>query len=223
MSRPGRAAARRRAAGAGAVALALAFGLAACEAPPWVTASPTPSVTEEPTPTPTPTPNDLAEGSLHRSLTVGPVALEVDYWSTLSMDGWTAYVNKPLSMSLRGTLTPSDGQRLYLNRVTMVPVVNGPEGELPGIEYIFDQATVSPGYLILDPYTYTQTFLVPAVDPAATSITLTIRYELLVQSTPTSTDYAKQTAIDTLTIAIAPLEDADDEEGEGEGDGESGG
>jgi hypothetical protein len=75
---------------------------------------------------------------------------------------------------------------------------------LPAPGALSDQASVAPGYLVKSPYSYSQTFVLPAVDAAATEVTLSFTYELLLQTTPTSTAYAKQTATDTLTIAIAP-------------------
>jgi hypothetical protein len=46
-------------------------------------------------------------------------------------------------------------------------------------------------------------FTIPAFDAAATSVSLTITYEMLLQTTPTSTQYAKQTATDDLSIVLA--------------------
>ncbi|WP_395243872.1 hypothetical protein ACGGZK_17375 [Agromyces sp. MMS24-K17] len=182
----------------------LAATLTGCEAPPWDPASTATPTTSAPA-TVEPVQNDLAAGSTTRTIEVGAVTLTIDYWSTLSMDQWTAAANKPLSFSLRGTVVPADGQKVYLSRASVTPEVRAADGTvLPGFDPIVDQATVSPGYLILDPYTYSQTFILPPVDPDAASIVLGLRYELLVQSTPTSTDYAKQTAVDTLTVAIAP-------------------
>ncbi|MFF2371060.1 hypothetical protein [Agromyces sp. NPDC058110] len=190
------------------VIAAAAFGLAGCSAPPWLTggtASPSPSPTPSATSTAAPVQNDLAAGALTRTIEVGAITLTIDYWSTLSMDLWTAAANKPLSFSVHGTVTPADGQKIYLAKVTATPVVGGGDGEaLPAPDPIVDQASVAPGYLVLDPYSYSQTFIVPPVDGAATSLELTMKFELLLQSTPTSTDYAKQTAVDTLSIAIAP-------------------
>ncbi|MGH3703593.1 MAG: hypothetical protein ACRDT9_03085 [Agromyces sp.] len=182
---------------AGAAAL-----LTACSAPPWA-GSPTPTTTP-PTSPPAAVANDLAAGSMTRTIEVGAITLTIDYWSTLPMDEWTAAENKPLSFAVHAAVTPADGQRIYLSRVTATPVVAGPDGPLPSFPAIVDQASVSPGYLVLDPYSYSQTFIVPALDPGADRLELTMTYELLQQSTPTSTDYAKQTAVDTVTIAIAP-------------------
>jgi hypothetical protein len=95
------------------------------------------------------------------------------------------------------------GQGVYLSRVSVVVAVSGPQGQLDAPAPLSDQSTVSPGYDIKSPYSYSQTFILPAVDPTATSVTLSFTYELLIQTTPTSTAYAKQTASDQITIAIA--------------------
>jgi hypothetical protein len=86
------------------------------------------------------------------------------------------------------------------------------EGAIPGtVSETFDalpaqvdQSTVAPGYLVLDPYSYSQTFNIGAVPAEATLVTLQFTYDFLVQTTPTSSEYAKQSASDTMTIAIAP-------------------
>jgi len=187
----------------------LAFLAGCSSAPPWLDPSASPAPTSTPTVTRIPVQNDLAAGSLTRTVQIGAITLTIDYWSTLTMDLWTADASKPLSFSIRGTIAPADGQKLYLSRVTAEPVVRDAAGtQLPGFAAIVDQGTVTPGYLILDPYSYSQTFTVPPLDPAAASVELHIKYELLQQSTPTSTDYAKQTTVDTITIAIAPTPSA---------------
>ncbi|MGK9148697.1 hypothetical protein KXS11_13800 [Plantibacter flavus] len=191
-----------------ATAVALVLGLSACGTPPWeqpgMGSSSSPSTSKTPKPTVSAITNELATGSAQHSLVAGPATLTVDYWSTLSMDAWTADVNKPVSFSLSGVLNPDDLQALYLSRVTLTTTVHGPDGQLDSPAPFTDQSTVSPGYLIKAPYSYSQTFVLPEVDSTATGVTLTITYELLVQTTPTSAEYAKQTAVDTLTIAIAP-------------------
>ncbi|MFX5602990.1 hypothetical protein ABTD90_20800, partial [Acinetobacter baumannii] len=58
--------------------------------------------------------------------------------------------------------------------------------------------------LVLSPYSYSQTFNVGEVPAEATFVTLQFTYEFLLQTTPTSSEFAKQTASDTLTVAIAP-------------------
>jgi len=187
-------------------AAAIIVGLTGCGTPPWLADSST-SSSPEPSPTASATiqtiKNDLASGSTKRTLTAGSIGLSVDYWSDLAMDKWTPSANKPLSVSLTAALAPDDGQQVYLSKVSAVVAVTDGKKSLPAPAPISDQATISPGYLIKTPYSYTYTFVLPALDPKATSVTVDLVYELLLQSTPTSAQYAKQTATDTITIAIA--------------------
>ena len=192
------------------LALASALALSACGTAPWDqpgfnTSSATPTSSARPTAPATITPiiNELASGSARHTLQAGDIALTLDYYSTLSMDQWTAEANKPLTFSLTGALGTDDGQSFYLSRVTLTPGVDGPLGSLTAPAPLTDQASVPPGYYIKSPYSYSQTFILPALDPAATSITVSFTYEILLQTAPGSGDYAKQTATDQLTIAIA--------------------
>ena len=194
---------RLRTAATAGIALAAALSLGGCGTAPFLT---------EATPTPTPTSsgeitsidNDLANGSTQRTLAAGNISLAVNYWSDLAMDQWTASANKPLNLSLIATLAGDEGQRVFLSKVTVVAAVSGPDGSLAAPASLVDQANVSPGYQVKSPYSYSQSFVLPALDSAATSISLAITYELLLQTTPTSAEYAKQTATDLLTVAIAP-------------------
>ena len=192
------------------LALAAAVALSGCGTAPWDqpgfnTASATPTRSSTPTAPATITPivNELATGSAHHTLQAGDIALSVDYYSTLSMDQWTAEANKPLTFSLQGTLGSDQGQSIYLSRVSLTPAVSGPTGPLTSPSPITDQSSTAPGYYIKAPYTYSQTFILPALDPSATSVTLSFTYEILLQTAPGSGDYAKQTASDQLTVAIA--------------------
>jgi hypothetical protein len=194
----------RRLAGA-ALAAIVALTLSACGTPPWEEAS-----TSAPTASPRPTNteittvvNELATGSTKHELTAGSIGLAVDYYSTLSMDQWTADASKPLSISMIASITGDEGQAVYLSTMTLLVSVYGRDGKLTGPPELADRATVNPGYLVKTPYSYSQTFNLPAIDPDATYVQLSLTYELLLQSTPTSAQYAKQTASDTLTIAIA--------------------
>ncbi|HEV7950794.1 MAG TPA: hypothetical protein VGP24_13595 [Glaciihabitans sp.] len=147
--------------------------------------------------------NDLANGSTQHTVSAGNIALAIDYYSTLPMDQWTADANKPLTINVSGTLTGDDGQKMYLTKTSVLAQVTGPTGTLPAPEPIADVSTLGVGYPMKAPNTYTQIFVLPALDPAATSIVLSLTYELLLETTPTSGEYARQTASDTLTIAIA--------------------
>jgi len=187
--------------GVAAVLVLGLVGLTGCGSAPWD--DPTPSTSATSTAIPTPVPNDLSTGSTQRTLTAGAVNASVDYWSELSMDKWTASALKPVKLSLMTTITPSDGQKVYLQKATMTAVPGNAGGALDALAPQTDQATTAPGYLVLDPYSYSQQFTVGPVPAEATFVTLEFTYDFLVQTTPTSNEYAKQTATDTLTVAIA--------------------
>jgi hypothetical protein len=182
--------------------------LTSCGTPPWADPSVAPSASHQastttPKATIVPIVNDLASGSAKRTLTAGDITLTVTYWSDLSMKKWTAAANKPLSISATATLGTDQGQSVYLSKLTITPAVSNGSKALPSPDPLSDPASVSPGYLVKSPYSYSQTFTLPPLDSHATSIALTIDYELLLQSTPTSAAYAKQAVSDHLTIAIA--------------------
>ncbi|WP_235038046.1 hypothetical protein [Microbacterium sp. 18062] len=184
--------------------LAGAIALVGCGPAPWNEGGSTPSPTQtSSTPAPTPVSNDLSSGSTQRELTAGAVAATIDYWSTLSMDRWTATALKPVSISMVTTVTPDDGQKVYLQKATMTAVPGNVSTSFDPLAAQTDQASVSPGYLVLSPYSYSQTFNIGDVPAEATFVTVQFTYDFLVQTTPTSAEYAKQTASDTLTVAIA--------------------
>lgn len=176
--------------------------LTGCGPAPWTMGDPEATPTASATVAP-PVPNDLSSGSTQRELVAGAVTAKVDYWSTLSMDQWTAGAVKPISISLVTNVTPDDGQKVYLQKATLTAIAGKGETTLAALDPQTDAATVAPGYLVLAPYSYSQTFNVGPLDDKATSVTVQVTFDFLVQTTPTSKEYAKQTATDTLTVAIA--------------------
>jgi hypothetical protein len=196
--------------------IAGAMLLSGCGPSPWTLGEPTPSA---PVPTETapvvvapPVENDLSGGSTERQVTAGAVTATIDYWSTLRMDRWTANAVKPVSLSMVTKVKPNDGQKVYLQKATMLAVPANAEETFDALTPQVDAATVSPGYLVLSPYSYSQTFNVGQVPADATFVTVQFTFDYLVQTTPKSKEYAKQTASDTLTIAIAIAQPAAVEE-----------
>lgn len=196
--------------GAPLVALLMtALLLAGCGSPPWEegagsTASPVASASPTPSAAEPEAQNDLAEGSAKRKLAAGGVNLAVTYFSTLDMGRWTPSATKPLSLGLSGSFADGSKQDIFLSQVTAAVDVAGPAGPLPAAEPLVDQADVAPGYLVTSPSSYSQVFTVPALPPEATTLTLNLTYELLAQSAPKSKTYLKQSASDTLVIALTP-------------------
>ncbi|ROR72604.1 hypothetical protein [Bogoriella caseilytica] len=191
--------------------------LSGCSVPSWFSSDaqaaveePTveePAPVEEPTveePPPVSIANDLENGQTERTIEAGDVVLEIDYWSDLRMDRWTHDAAKPLTMNVTASLSGDGEESLYLRRVRVTPSVIGPDGSTNTIlDPFMDEAGVEPGFVVKDPYSYSRTFLLPAVEESAVAIVLHIDYELLRQSTPTSDEYVQQTGTDSLTIALS--------------------
>mgnify|MGYP003417310657 FL=1 len=213
-----------------AAALTAALLLSACGTPPWEveeegstgasessdatgsssaapSATPSDGAGASATPSPAPTlvqiVNDLASGSAQRTLTAGAASLTATYWSDLDMGSWTPDASKPVSLSLIATL---DGDApIYLSRLHVVSIVRDETGTLvTELPQIADDARVTPGYAIGDPFSYSTTILVSPLDESARSVELTFSYEVLIATDAKGDAFAKQTAVDTLTVAITP-------------------
>lgn len=169
-------------------------------------ATPTPSAPPTPTPEQTPTPepepvlppfeNVLASGSVTRVLEAGTVSVELSYWSTLSLDQWTASAQKPLSLrltadgvgdvSLAGLRVVAEGY-VEGNWVGLDPgVVN-----LPALEGTID---------VSDPASTIQAIVIGPVEDDVTALRLTVMVDLLDDDRYTSAQYS---ALDSLSILLA--------------------
>lgn len=197
-----------------ALILAGALVLAGCGTAPWdqpqfakTHSTHTPGAVSAPS-TPTPTPpvavhNDLAAGSARHVLQAGDIRLTVSYWSTLPLSSWRSSADKPISLSATATSTTNPSLPIYLSSATLRVTVDRPHGALHQLAPQVDRATTVPGDDIGAPYSYGQDFVIPAVDADATGLTLLFTYALLEQTTPTSKQYSKQSAIDTITVPLA--------------------
>lgn len=183
--------------------LTTALSLSGCGAAPWAQGTDTGRVPRPLRPRcPSRCRTSLSTGSTQRTLTAGAVTATVDYWSELSMDKWMPGALKPLGLSLVTTITPSDGQEGVPAARHHGRSAGNAAGALAALDPQIDQATTPPGYLVLSPYSYSQQFTVGAVPDEATFVTLELTYDRRAGGS-TSTEYAKQTATDTLTVAIA--------------------
>jgi hypothetical protein len=170
-----------RAVGAVAVTVALVLALAGCGTAPWQGKGKSPTGTPSASSTPRATVhNDLATGSARHTLHAGDVTLTAEYYSNLDIGAWHPAANKPLSLSVTASLGSDQGQGVYLSDVTMAVTVQGPHGALAAPAVQSDQATVQPGYFVEKPYSYAPTFVIPPIDKRATSIEVSIIYDLLV-------------------------------------------
>lgn len=187
------------------VSILAALGVAGCGTPPWQTASPSVSASPTTTTTTTSSPavNDLATGSLKRSLTAGAAKVELTYWSTLDLRQWTPEVPKPLNVVASATLQGgAKGQQTFLSAVRVATTAIGADGTPKTLDAVDDTASVAPGYLISKPNSYQQVLTLPAAPAGSTAMRITLTYELLIQSAPKANTYLRQATSDTIQVPL---------------------
>jgi hypothetical protein len=157
--------------------------------------------------TPTPAPpsprNDLRSGRVRRTLTSGQVTVNLTYATPLKVADWSSAGDKPLSVSLSAVNKTKRKQRIYLARVTLRATPSDASGPLDPPKPLVDAATIRLGFTVTPPYQYQQDFVIPAIDPDATALTIACTYELLVQVSANGTGYYKKALVDTLQVPIA--------------------
>lgn len=189
-----------------------------CGTPPWqqgaapaspaVSASPSVSSTPSPSATPTPTStapveNDLATGSLKRTLTAGAAELKVTYWSTLDLGAWVPQVPKPLNVVASATLDGgAKGQNVYLSAARVSTTAYAADGTPQVLKTVTDTSDVKPGYLITKPSSFQQVFSLPAAPEGSTAVQISVTYELLIQSAPDSKTYLRQATSDSFQVPL---------------------
>lgn len=157
---------------------------------------------------PEPVRNDLESGKLNRKLESGDVSLRVTYSTSLPVAEWTATTTKPFGVSATASLTGKNRtEKIYLSKLTVSLDPKDAAGSVEPPQQLTDEAAIVPGFLVVDPASYGQEFFIPGLASGTTSLTLRIRYELLLETTTDAQsenrDYARRTVTDTLIVPIA--------------------
>ncbi len=199
------------------MALATVLVAGGCSTPPWqqgasaspaASTSPSGSVSPSASATPTasataPVQNDLATGSLKRTLTAGAAELKVTYWSTLDLAAWVPQVPKPLNAVASATLDGgAKGQNVYLSAVRVATTAYAADGSPQVLEPVEDTADVKPGYLVTKPSSFQQVFSLPPAPEGSTAVQITVTYELLIQSAPDAKTYLRQATSDSFQVPL---------------------
>jgi hypothetical protein len=137
---------------------------------------------------------DLAAGSLTRKLQAGSRTLVIDYWTDTAPSAITATAPTVLQMSAH----IEDGDADHAVKVSRF-VANLDDGTAT--------TTLSDDrgeFVVTPPYSYGTALTVRATNPAATSASLSVEFDLLIETAPGSGAYFRQTVLDTIRIAFHP-------------------
>ena len=145
--------------------------------------------------------NDLKSNPLRRAVRSGPLTVSVEYASPVK--AWQPVGAKPLRVVLTAVNNGRKGQKIYLTRVNATVSAHDDAGPLSATQSMVDSTNLTPGFIVTFPNTYVQNFTVPQVDDGATHLVIDFNYELVMLIDPAARDYAKQTATDTLVVALS--------------------
>ena len=98
-------------------------------------------------------------------------------------------------------------QKIYLSKLTITLDPRDDSGAVDPPSPLTDEAAIVPGFLASSPASYRQEFFIPGLVGGTTTLTLRLRYELLLQSAPTAEaedrDYSRRTVTDIVVVPIA--------------------
>jgi hypothetical protein len=134
----------------------------------------------------------LAAGSTVHVLAAGSQNLVVNYWTTQNVGTWKADMSVPIQLSahienadLKHTILVSRFHATFAdNASTNVPTVGSDTGS----------------FAITPPFSYSGAMTIPAVSAKTTSATVSIEFDLLIETAPKSGVYFRQTVLDTLPL-----------------------
>ncbi|MBM7808631.1 hypothetical protein JOD57_004468 [Geodermatophilus bullaregiensis] len=142
---------------------------------------------------------DLDSGSLTRTLPAGDRTVVVDYWTADQATTWTAEDDKTIQLAAHvegGDTGDSRGDETPEVLVTRF-AVTGDDGTTRTL------VTEDRGeFALTPPFSYTTALSLPGAPSAATALSLSVQFDLLVETEPGSARYYRQTVLDTLELPL---------------------
>ena len=135
---------------------------------------------------------DLDSGSLTRALAAGDRTVVVDYWTTDQATTWTPGDDKTVQLATHVEGGDTDTEVL----VTRFAATT--DDGTTRVLAAEDRGEFS----LTPPFSYTTALTLPEAAPTATSLTLTVQFDLLVETEPGSSRYFRQTVLDTVELPL---------------------
>ena len=138
---------------------------------------------------------DLDSGSLTRTLPAGDRTVVVDYWTTDQATTWTAEDDKTIQLAahVEGGDTDGETPEVLVTRFA----VTGDDGTTRAL------VTEDRGeFALTPPFSYTTALSLPGAPSSAEVLTLSVQFDLLVETEPDSQRYYRQTVLDTLELPL---------------------
>lgn len=160
----------------------------------------TPTATAEPAATTDDRPSgDLDAGSVTHLQPAGDRELVIDYWTTQQAVEWTPADTKSIQLSahLEGAESTATSIEVLVTRFSAVL-----DDGTARTTVVDDRGE----FALQPPFTYGTAVELPPTDPAAASVTVTVQFDLLVETGRGTDRYYRQTVIDTLELPLLTQE-----------------
>lgn len=159
---------------------------------PKVTASPTPTPSVSASSAPVRASGPLDTGSVVHRLKQGSFTVSLTYWTSDNAKVYTAAGDKTINVAAHIEDTDST-HRIVVGTFQVVQDDGTARTTVATDKGTFD---------VTPPYPYNTVVVLPAATAGATSLALTVRMDLLVETAPKSGSYYRSTALDTLTLPL---------------------
>jgi hypothetical protein len=165
---------------------------------PSSSAKPTASPTASPTPTaeavklPTRPSGPLDTGSVVHRVKQGNFTVQLTYWTSDNAKLYTAASTKTINVAAH--IEDADSTHRVAISTFQVTQDDGTKRSVV--------ATDTGKFDVTPPYPYNTVVTLPAATTGATTLALTVRLDLLVETAPKSNSYYRSTALDTLTLPL---------------------
>lgn len=157
--------------------------------------------TEEPAASSTPTrpSGELDAGSVTHQQPAGDRTLVIDYWTTQQATGWTPSSTKTIQLSAHLEGQEQTAASITVDVTRFAAVLDDGSTRTTVVE---DRGQ----FALQPPFTYGTAIELPASDPAVDSVTVTVQFDLLVETGKNTDSFYRQTVIDTLVLPLVTQE-----------------
>jgi hypothetical protein len=191
------------------LALALAAGLTGCSLPDVsmspglaeetassATRLPAPATPAEPTTVaavaPARTPGDLDTGSVTHSVTAGDRTLVIDWWTDQDATSWTSDADKTVQLSAH----VEGGTRTQAVKVTRFAAIADDGATRTTVTEDRGEFVLTP------PFSYSTALSLAPSAGSADQLTLSVQFDLLVETEPGSQEWFRQTVLDSIQLPL---------------------
>jgi hypothetical protein len=135
---------------------------------------------------------DLDAGALTRTLPAGDRTVVIDYWTADEATTWTAAEDKTIQLAAHVEGGDADTEVLVTRFAATTD--DGRSRTLA--------AEDRGEFALMPPFSYTTALSLPGTASTATSLTVSVQFDLLVETEPGSERYFRQTVLDALELPL---------------------